>query len=62
MGFVYGICTHNPTNSDAIAVYHSFPLKRRDNLVWIYLPISRNDTILALGLRELNKGGQCIMV
>lgn len=62
MGSVYGVYAHNPTSFDAVAAYQRFPKKMRENLVWIYLPISQDDRMLALGLREFKKGGQCIMV
>lgn len=62
MGHVYDIQTHTAADLNAVAAYERFPKKRRENLLWVYCPISQHDKILAFGVRELEKGGQCILV
>lgn len=59
---LYGIYPHELPGSCAISMYESFPERRRQSLVWIYLPISRSDRILVFGTRAATDGGLCILV
>ncbi|KAL3602902.1 hypothetical protein FPOAC2_07218 [Fusarium poae] len=61
-GQLFGIHVHNSEESTAIATYEGFSRRRQRGIIWIYLPISKNDRILVLGVRQGRRAGTNILM
>ncbi|KAH8758031.1 hypothetical protein F5883DRAFT_357265, partial [Diaporthe sp. PMI_573] len=51
-GYLYGIHIHLPTHPCALSTFERLSERSQSGSVWIYLPISQSDAILAFGTRE----------
>ncbi|GKU07225.1 hypothetical protein FLAG1_10981 [Fusarium langsethiae] len=61
-GQLFGIHVHNSEESSAIATYERFSRRRQRGIIWIYLPISKNDRLLVLGVRQGRRSGMNILI
>lgn len=60
-GRLFGVHFHRPGGPCASRTYQRFSNRLRRSIVWIYLPISKGDRMLALGVRQAPKTGLNIL-
>ncbi|KAM0560011.1 hypothetical protein ACHAPJ_003968 [Fusarium lateritium] len=54
---LYAIHAHTQTRPYATRTFERLPARRRDNAVWIYLPVPTGEEITAIAMRLKNEGG-----
>lgn len=56
MGHVHGVFAHTFTAPCAYTLYQRFPDSLQRYIVWVYLPIAREDKIIGFGTKEADNG------
>jgi len=65
-GDIYAIHAHTPTTPSAQTTYDRLPPRRQRSVIWLYMPVSSQDHIVAFGMRrgQLSSGWlkYCLLV
>lgn len=61
-GSLYGVYAHSSTRSCALPIFSRFAAKRQQHTVWVYLPISQYDRVVAFGTQRNDQGGLNLVV
>ncbi|PTD13439.1 hypothetical protein FCULG_00005077 [Fusarium culmorum] len=51
-GHLFGTHFHYEQDSSAVTTYECFDKRRQKSIIWVYLPMPKNDRLLVLGVRH----------